>query len=125
MYKKFILILFLFILLLPGAALAVNQSPNASVYLGSYNTRTSWTSNYCTATLEHLNLVIHNYSGTGKFTVQRRAPNKTWTNLDVGYIYGSATKTYNINSVKGHDYRIKMAAKVYAVDNPRGQVTCW
>ncbi len=107
-----------------SAASAVNQNPNADVFLGLFDlvaTETAY-SNYCTATLSHVNLRMSVTSGTAQAIAQYRKPNGTWTTIGTNYKSTSSSTTFNMNAIKGYDYRLKI--KPYFL-SAAGQVTCF
>lgn len=126
--KKKILPLLLVLGLVLGfgtSASAVNQLPNADVYLGSYSVGPigSVYSGYCTATQSHINLVINSSKGVVGYIAQYRAPNGSWTNMGtkITQINPKTSSTKNINAVKGNDYRLKITAPI----SSSGTVTCY
>ncbi len=106
-------------------ASAVNQNSGAEMYLGSYDLVTSTGhSNYCTATLTHMNLKVANsIDGPVQVIAQYRAPNSTWKDIGSVYKYVSknTTGTINLNVTKGYDYRLEI--KPYLL-TASGFVTC-
>lgn len=95
------------------AAFAKDQLPNAEVYLGSYSviTGSGDVSDFCTATQSHVNLRVNPSSGSARALVQYRKPNGTWTSMGSTYEFVPSTgETFNVNAVKGNDYRVKLKA---------------
>lgn len=131
MRKKVIILLIILSMVFPISALAVDQRPNAEVLLGVFSmgkATTSWTSNYCTATQSHINLRTDvSSSGSVDYKVQYRAPNSTWkdftTKTSDGRAWKDSSSTYNINAVKGYDYRLKLSGSLFWEE--KGTVVCW
>ncbi|KOP81346.1 hypothetical protein AMS60_01870 [Bacillus sp. FJAT-21945] len=91
-----------------------------------FSTEYYLTSDYCTATLSHVNLVVtNNAMAWADYKIQYRAPNKPWTDYSSsnkdGSVYGKNSDTFNINAIKGYDYRVKIISGRYT----NGVVTCW
>jgi hypothetical protein len=126
MKKKILTTLMALTLLLTftNAASAVDQKPNAEVFLGLFDVVAPGTkySNYCTATQSHVNLRIDVTSGTAQAIAQYRAPNGSWTNMGTNTKTVSSSYTYNINAKTGYDYRLKIKASFLSA---KGQVNCY
>jgi hypothetical protein len=129
MKKKFFLVIAVLTLFLSmtSAASAVEQRDNAEVYLGSYSlgSFSSTVSDYCTATLSHMDLNINNTGdATVKLYVESRGPNQTWSTFDGPFTTsGNVTEYYNINTIEGYDYRFRIINNSWITD-ASGFVTC-
>lgn len=104
----------------------VDQLPNAEFRLATYTSfNGTGYSAYCTATQSHINLRISNSKGIISAWLQRRGPNQSWTTVDtVGEkIHKGDYHTFNMNAVKGHDYRLKIKGEILAPAT--GSIYCW
>ena len=112
---------------LASVASAKDQIPMGEVFLGSYEVAIGSTySDYCTATLSHINLVVHESSGATQFIPQYRKPNGVWTSMTSTWqsVGNEGWATYNINAVKGNDYRLQLRSGNSPLTT-KGSVTCW
>ncbi|MGX4584515.1 hypothetical protein [Paenibacillus chitinolyticus] len=96
-------------------ALAVNQNPNATVYLGSYSDYKSysifdgWPSKECKATLNTMKLTVSNDKANVGFRVHwKKNDADLWTS-DGGrptYLEGRESASVTINTTVGYLYRV-------------------
>lgn len=103
---------------------AKDQLPNADVFLGNYVVVKGFpeTSDYCTATQSHINIVVAPKVNSVDAIMQYRAPNQGWKDVGSTWTHISSAHTFNMNAVKGNDYRVMIRASRLGAE---GQVTCW
>jgi len=131
--KKLIMILSLSAVLVVGLsfanALAANQKPNLTVYLGSFDIGPfgSWASEPCRVTAKNgkVTLAVSLTDGAGGYYVQRRTTDGGWKNTTlIRYEIPSDTRyrETTINGLQGAEYRIKVSPSLFGMS---GQVYCY
>ena len=106
----------------------VDQGPNYEVSLGRYaSLRGTAYSGYCTATKSHLNIRINNTKGSAQAYLEYRGPNQNWQQFSTTgkSLLGSDSSTFNVNTVLGNDYRLRIVGSYIPPSGASGMVACW
>ena len=123
MFLSFLMALSL-VFVTTNVTFAKEQLPNAEVILNTYNLGflDSAYTNYCTATQSHINIRVSNTSGGVSAMLQYRGPNQDWQWVGNTYTSIYDSYTFNMNAVKGNDYRLHIKTSGFSAT---GQILCW